>query len=237
MSQKQPSNVIIATSTPSEYITGLANEFGLPLYINTGESSIAKDWDFALSCAKTPLVTITHQDDIYLPDYTSELINKVNEFDKPLIFFSDYGEIRDGGIVDETRMLSIKKAMLKPFLKHDNATNITVRRRILSLGSPICCPSVTYNLDLLEQPIFNDNFHCSIDWDTWERLSKLPGAFVYSNKILMRHRIHEGSETTKSIGSSVRQNEDREMFERFWPKPIAHMLASLYSLSLRSNEI
>ena len=56
----------MATSTPNEWIQGLAEKYEIPLYINTGEGGIAQDWNFAYRQAKTDYITIAHQDDIYL---------------------------------------------------------------------------------------------------------------------------------------------------------------------------
>ena len=78
---------------------------------------------------------------------------------------------------------------------------------------------------------------CSLDWETWERFSRLDGSFVYSASILMRHRIHEGSETTASIKDETRSREDLEMFLKFWPKPLARILNYFYSFSMRSNDV
>ena len=35
------------------------------MYVNTGKTSIADDWNFAVSCVDTDLVTLAHQD-IYM---------------------------------------------------------------------------------------------------------------------------------------------------------------------------
>ena len=78
---------------------------------------------------------------------------------------------------------------------------------------------------------------CSLDWDTWYKLSEKDGQFVYINKVLMLHRIHEESETTNSIENNVRQSEDYEMFQKFWPKPIAKFLNKVYSRSLNTNKV
>ena len=53
--QKQYHN---ATSTPNEWIQGLAEKYEIPLYINTGEGGIAQDWNFAYRQAKTDYITI-----------------------------------------------------------------------------------------------------------------------------------------------------------------------------------
>ncbi len=50
--------------------------------------------------------------------------------------------------------------------------NILVRRRILSLGSAICCPAVTLNKKMIEEPLFENNMKSNIDWQAWEKLSR-----------------------------------------------------------------
>ena len=51
--QTVKSNIIIATSTPNDYIKALAEKYHLSLYINQGESGIAQDWNIAYRQAKT----------------------------------------------------------------------------------------------------------------------------------------------------------------------------------------
>lgn len=53
----------------------------------------------------------------------------------------------------------------------------------------------------------------------------------------MYNRIHPDSETTKLVENSIRKKEDREMFEKFWPKPIAGILAGFYTKSEKSNDL
>lgn len=78
---------------------------------------------------------------------------------------------------------------------------------------------------------------CDLDWEAWERFSRLEGSFVYSSEILMHHRIHEGSETTSLILDNTRSSEDLAMLEKFWPKRVAKAIHLLYSLSMNSNAL
>lgn len=237
LNQSVKSNVVIATSTPNAHIRGLADKYKLRLYISSGKSGIAQDWNHALSKVDTPLATIAHQDDIYLSNYTKEMLFSINSSADPLIFFSNYGEIRCGTTCDTNRLLQVKRIMLSPLKLRKVWGSKMIRRRILSLGCPICCPSVTYNLSSLERPVFDNRFKGSLDWETWERLSRRRGSFVYSSKILMRHRIHLDSETSSLISDNVRSQEDIKMFEQFWPSPIAHLVFKLYRSSQSSNRV
>lgn len=233
--QTVPSEVILVTSTPNDYIFSICNKYGIPCYINKGKGGITQDWNYAYSICKTPIVTITHQDDVYYESYT-EFLEKIKLGAKrPLIFFSDYFEIRDNKVVKKNKLLNIKRVMLFPLRLKVLQSNIFVRRRILSLGSPICCPSVAYFKDNLPKIVFNNHFRTNEDWEAWEMISKLKGQFLYCKKVLMAHRIHEGSETSAAIQESGRTQEDLEMYKKFWPDWIARKLAKYYQKSEELN--
>lgn len=233
--QRVGSRIILSTSTPSDYISSVADQYEVPVFVSREAPGIADDWNRALALVDTSLATIAHQDDAYLPEYTATMLDCVNRAKDPLIFFSDYGEIREGSMVESNTLLRVKRAMLRPLVSQHAWKSRRLRRAVLSLGSPICCPSVTYNLDLLERPIFVTGFKSDLDWQAWEKLSRLDGSFVYSNQILMGHRIHAGSETSNLIHDETRTQEDLEMLSRFWPRPIARLINRLYSKSQSSN--
>ena len=237
LNQTMKTNVKIVTSTENEYIKYLASKYQIPLIINHGQGGIVQDWNFAYKQADTPLMTITHQDDIYCETYVEEIYRRYTQAKKPLILFTDYGEIRNGKKVNANKLLNVKRMMLKPLTGSAFSGSIFVRRRILSLGSPICCPSVTFVKPNLPEVVFKPGFRSDEDWQAWERLSKLKGEFIYCNKILMYHRIHNESETTAIIADTVRAVEDYQMFCKFWPKWIAKLLVKIYSTSEQSNEL
>ncbi len=232
--QAVPSRIILSTSTPSAYIDEIAGRYDLPVFTHEG-GGIGRDWNAAYDLAETPLVTIAHQDDLYEPGYTEEMLKAVNRVKEPVLFFTDYEELRDGKRVHGNRNLKIKRLMLAPLKSRALQGSRFVRRRILSLGSPICCPAVTYVKAKAGETIFSTEMKVSLDWDQWEKLSRKKGAFVYSPKVLMLHRVHEASETTRLIGDHTRSREDLEMFRRFWPEGMAKWLAGRYSKSEESN--
>lgn len=238
LNQTMPgSEVFISTSTPSDWLDEIAQDFGLPVYINTGDRGIGQDWNYAYSCASGKFVTIAHQDDIYCPDYAQTAVDMLSVAKMPLIFFCNYAEIRGGSIQHETLNLRIKRHLLRRLRNGRNAENIKVRRSVLSYGCAICCPSVTLVAANCPEKPYRTDMKCSLDWDTWDYLSRFEGSFLYSSEVLMYHRIHEDSATTKLISDNTRSQEDKAMYERFWPKPIAHLLAGIYTASLNSNNL
>ena len=237
LNQDYKSKIIITTSTPNEHIRDLGKKYNIPIYVNEGEGGITQDWNFALSKVDTKLATIAHQDDVYEPDYTSSFVKALKGSKKPLIVFSDYGEIRNGVKTTEVSMLKIKKKMLLPLRPRIFKGSRFIRRRVLSFGDPICCPSVMFAIRNIELPLFNNHFICCEDWETWEKLSKKKGDFIYISKPLMYHRIHEESTTSKTLEVGGRIEENYEMFCKFWPKPIARFINKFYTKSEDSNKL
>lgn len=234
--QRTESRIMICTGTPCAYVDGIAAKYGIPVYSHPGGGGIGADWNAAYDRAEAALVTIAHQDDLYEPGYTEELLKAVNRARDPILFFTDYEELRDGERVHENRNLKIKRLMLLPLRCRGLWNSRFTRRRILSLGSAICCPSVTYVKPRTGDTIFSTEMRVSLDWDQWEKQSRKKGAFVYCPKPLMLHRVHEGSETTRMIADHIRTREDLEMFRRFWPEPLARLIARKYAGSEKSNE-
>ena len=140
-------------------------------------------------------------------------------------------------MVKENTLLRVKRLMLLPLRIRSFQNSRFVRRRILSFGSPICCPSVLYVRENLPEVVFKDGFRSCEDWEAWEMISRREGAFVYDKKALMCHRIHADSETSAIIGDNARSDEEYIMYCKFWPKWIAGILIKFYAKSQNSNTI
>lgn len=235
--QTVKSNIIMITSTPNDHIRQLALKYGIQLIINEGEGGIVQDWNFGYAMAETKYITIAHQDDVYFKTYTETVMQYIGKYKKPLIFFSDYVELRNGRYVKRNRLLTVKRIMLLPLRFHPFYSSIFIRRRILSFGSPICCPSVTYARENLPEQIFTAGFRSNEDWEAWEKLSRLRGQFIYCPAPLMAHRIHAESETSAIIADNKRSDEDFVMFSKFWPKRIVKILVRSYARGQDSNKL
>lgn len=235
--QSAASRIIMVTSTPNGYITALARKYDIPLYVNPGPGGITQDWNFGYSKADTPYITIAHQDDVYLKDYTARVLAAMGGAERPLICFTDYGELREGEPVLDNSLLRVKRLMLSPLKIRSFQSSRWVRRRVLSMGCPICCPSVCFARNNLPEVIFQDGFRSCEDWEAWEKLSRLRGRFLYEPEVLMYHRIHAGSETSAIIGDGARSGEEYEMFRKFWPRPIAALLVKWYARGQKSNTL
>lgn len=237
LNQKYPSRVIIATSTPNDYIKELANKYSLEIKVNPDAGKgIGYDFDFAVSCGNNQLVTVAHQDDIYDYEYSDKIIKAYQNNPNSLIIFSDYYEIRNEGKVCSNLNLKIKRILLTP-LRIKALTNKKFGKRlVLRFGNAICCPAVTFvNDNIRTNDIFKCKFVCDVDWYAWEKISKMKGSFTFVPDLLMGHRVHEESTTTEIINERVRTKEDLEMFQKFWPKSISKFINKFYVKAEDSN--
>ncbi len=237
VNQSTKSKIVISTSTPNSYISGIADKYGIDVIVNDGPRGITEDWNFAYGNVDAKYLTIAHHDDYYHEDFAKDCIEYLENSGKPLICFTDYAEAREGRVVTTNKLLRTKRLMLWPLKFRIFRKSRFVRRRVLSLGDPICCPSVTFAKENLPEVIFANHFRSDEDWEAWEKLSKLKGSFIYINKILTYHRIHSDSETTAILADNQRSAEDYEMYRKFWPKPIARFLTKRYSKSEQSNNL
>jgi hypothetical protein len=227
--------VIITTSTPNEYINNLAKKYNIQVYVNNGEKGIGQDWNFGVSQTKTDYVTIAHQDDLYKENYLEEIVKELQKGNDFVIAFTDYREIKNGKEIELTANLKIKKILLFPlrFFKKSKFW----KRRSLSLGSSICCPSVTVNTKITGKQPYKTELKCDLDWDTWDKMTQYDANFLYIPKELMQHRIHEESETSNLIKNNIRLEEDLLMFKRYWAEPIAKFIMKFYKKAINTNKM
>tara|TARA_Y100001958_G_C21107571_1_gene455559 strand:- start:212 stop:1006 length:795 start_codon:yes stop_codon:yes gene_type:complete len=232
--QKIKSNIIITTAKPFVGIRKFAKKYNVKLIIFNKHKNIANDWNRAIRSSKSNYVTIAHQDDIYNKNYLYEVkksLRKINN-KKPAIIFTDYYELKNNKKNISLKLL-IKRLILFIFYYKKNLIHKkNIKKKFVSFGSPISCPSVTFNNQYNIR--FDEKFWINIDWNLWINLSETNGSFLYIKKKLVGHRIHNKSETSRAIKDGKREKEDWILFNKLWPKPIAFILCKLYKLSYKN---
>ena len=236
LSQTKKSKILITTATPSKYITSVADKYKIPVIINKQALGIASDWNFAIKSCKTKYCTLAHQDDIYLPEYTEKMLRATKKNPQNLIAFCDYAELKNGISKSWLSYLIVKRILLSPFYLKRNRESTFVKKSVLSLGCSICCPSVLFNLDTLKDFQFSSEYTINLDWNAWLELSKKEGGFCFVPKSLMQHRISSECETSTGLNENRRQNEDKIIFQRLWPKYIASTLAKFYEFCYANSK-
>jgi hypothetical protein len=230
-------SITIATSTPSGYLEEIADRNRVALQVNPSRADIATDWNFALHSSGAARVTIAHQDDIYDTSYLQTMLVQARTHPRFLIAFSDYREHTNQGERSANLNLRVKRWLCaRAFGGRETLDSRRTKLRLLNLGNPVCCPSVMFNRQRLPDFQFNAALKTNLDWDAWARLADVDGDFLYIRRKLVSKRVHAGSETSITIANRIRQREDREMFERFWPKPLAALISMIYAAGYWSNQ-
>lgn len=235
--QTVPTNIILSTSTPNDFLKDLCKKYEIPMYVNTGEKGIGADWNYAYQQAHTKLVTIAHQDDFYEPEYAEEVLKYANLRDDAIIIYTDYYELRIDKKTMSNKILKIKRLMNAPMTKKMFYGSRFVRRFILAFGDPVCCPAVTYVKEKVGDKPFVTKYANSCDYKAMADLSKRKGAFICIPRQLMAHRIYPESATTSNLRDNIRKKEDLEILCEFWPRPIAQLINRIYATSEKSNEL
>jgi len=228
VNQSVKTNIIMATSTPCEYIDNIAKKYHIPLYVRNGKSDIRDDWNFAYDSATTDWVTIAHQDDKYDKDYVKEFLISVKRYKKPIVFFTDYIPIKKNQIGPRDINSKIRRLIRMPLKFKMLAERRVWKKIVLSLGNSICCPAVTYHKKILGASYFTSELKYNIDWDTFYKLANEDGAMVYKDKPLTFYRVHDGATSKEFIVDNRREKDDRVMFEKFWPKWIVNIIMVFY---------
>ncbi len=232
--QTVSSEILIATSTSNDMIRAVAEKYKLELYVREGESDIRTDWNFAYDLADSTYVTLAHQDDLYHQDYVKSLIRSVEKKKDVTLFFSSYLPIRHGIRGNKDINCQIRRFLRLPVKRHGSSS--FWKRAILSMGNSICCPSVTYNKEILGDSIFTSTMKFDIDWDTFYKLSQIEGEFVYYDAPLTYYRIHDGATSKAFIEDRQRVTEDRAMFRKFWPEWMIDPIMSIYKYAYKTYD-
>lgn len=228
---------LVATSTPNRHIQALAEAHGAAVHVNPQRGGIGSDWNFALDAATTPWVTLAHQDDIYLPDFTARVLQALSRHPDAVLAFCGYDEIEGDRLRPTSTLIRIKQALLElGFVGGARASTRLFKTNALRFGCAIPCPAVTVNRETTGLR-FRTDLKVDLDWAAWLELARRPGAFVYVREPLMRHRVHRDSETSAAIDAGHRLAEDEALLRTLWPAPVARAIVASYRIAYRSNKV
>ncbi|BCJ91487.1 hypothetical protein IZ6_22220 [Terrihabitans soli] len=229
--QSVKSRIIVATSTPSDFIATAAKAAGVELLVNPKREGIGADWNFGLKAAGTRYVTLAHQDDMYFPDFLEKTKALFDAHPDGAIAFTGFREISDRGEPKRSLLSAVKHVLSAVFLRGAERVEGVSRRLFLSFGNPLTCSAVTYDLKSLPGFSFRTDLASNLDWEAWWRLDRENRTFLHASEALLGRRHNELTETSRLIVSGRRQAEDKMMFEQIWPKPIAQAIGVLYAAS------
>lgn len=230
VNQTIKAKILISTSTPNDYIQGIADKYGIEVRVNPDGGQI-KDYNFAMKQADTDLIMLAHQDELISKYFVEKVLKELNKSKRPIIAFTDYMEMHNDKIDKKpSTMVKIKRAMLIPLRSRWLAGTSFGKRIFQCMGDPITHPTVVCVRKEMPKEIFREQYKASMDWDLWERLSRQKGTFVYVKDVLLYHRMNDENQTSKLLKTTnARYEDESDIFGRFWPKPIVKIIMHFYS--------
>ena len=230
MRQTVPGKMLIATSTPNNFIADLAAKYGIELKINNRSGTIGKDWNFGYSCAHTKYLTLVHQDDIYLSEFAEKCIRAAehDQSRRPLIVFNKSLVYHGEREVNISYKNILRWLFIFPFNFKRCISSPWWKRFILLFSNSISCPGVFYVKENLGNFRFDEQAKYILDWKAWYEMSRGTGSFIYVPDVLHIHREHEDS-ATSSTNSEILYQEELRLLSDIWnnqsiPKIITALL-------------
>lgn len=211
INQSVKSNIVIATSTPNDYIIDLASEYSLGVMTNKAKSNKGRDYNFAINSFDTPLVTIAHQDDLYDRNYTKEVLKAYKKNKKAAIIFTDNYEIHDDKKIIKSKKLFWKRYYLFPLSFSFLQNKKFFKLRSLRRDKFICTSSITFVKKNIDGDIFPTNLKYDNDWQGLIDLARKDTRFVYLRKKLVGYRVEEKE------NNKTKNKEDLKILKSMYP--------------------
>ena len=212
INQSVKSNIIIATSTPNDYIIDLASQYSLGIMVNKEKSNKGKDYNFAINSYDSKLITIAHQDDLYDRNYTKEILSCYKKNPDATIIFTNNYEIEKERKIHKSKKLFKKRYHLFPLRFSFFQNKTFFKLRSLRKDKYICTSSITFVKDNINKDIFPTNLKYDNDWQGLIDLARENTKFVYLKKELVGYRIFD-----KKINKK-KEKEDSIILKSLYPK-------------------
>lgn len=211
INQSVKSNIVIATSTPNDYIMDLASEYSLGVMINKEKSNKGRDYNFAIKSFDTPLVTIAHQDDLYDRNYVKEIKKCYKKHQDATIIFTDNYEIHNDKKIKKSKKLFWIRYYLFPLRFSFFQNKKIFKLRALRRDKHICTSSITFVKKNIDGDIFPTNLKYDNDWQGLIDLAKKNTKFVYLKEKSVGYRVLEKEE------NKVKDKEDEKILRSMYP--------------------
>ena len=211
LKQSIKSNVVVATSTPNDYIMDLASSYSLGVMVNEKESNKGSDYNFALQTIDSELITIAHQDDLYNRNYTKEILKKYKENKDATIFFTNNYEIKGDKKIVNSKKLLYRRRFLLPLKYKIFQKSKFFKKRSLRREKFICTSSITFVKKNISENLFPTNLIYDNDWVALDNLADSNAKFVFIDQKLVGYRIDDIKECLE------KKYEDDEILKTHYP--------------------
>jgi glycosyltransferase involved in cell wall biosynthesis len=175
---------------------------------NSSPLGIGGNWNAALAAAEAEFATLVHADDVLAPTYGAAVLDLHQRYPDSYGVFTGVRIIDHDGNRKRFSAPDLAKKVLHPFLSEPCIVTGDDGLRSLLRGDFIFCPTVTYRINRLQQPVFDERLRMSLDLHSFaeailrgERLVGTKAAHYY-------YRRHAASTTSSLNADSSRFTEE-----------------------------
>ncbi len=182
------------------------NDNRIKLYKYFETVSIGENFNRCLKLVNTNFFCIAHADDIYEPDYISEMLEAFKNSPNSLMAHSNFNCINFAGQKYRNDKYEFKKKLFKKdrFIVNDPELEFSD----LLCGNYIICPSMFFKSDILSLiGFFNSNFTFALDWDYSLRILFNKFSIIRVSKTLINYRISNINTTIKAVANNLKYEE------------------------------
>ncbi|QIR15115.1 glycosyltransferase [Shewanella aestuarii] len=207
------------------YIDSINNP-NIHYVINSGDRSIAGNWNYCLQVVDTDLVTLLHDDDYLACNYVEEMHILSSQYPDAAAFFSNVKTINSQGKTCLT-VADFVKTLFRPNKVHLDLFGDNGLASLL-LANHIFCPTLCYRFSKLPEGLFDTRWKMVVDFDLYWRILKEGHHLIGTSHKLYVYRRHAENQTSKLTQSMVRFEEERDLYNEIscsidpikWPKAV-----------------
>jgi glycosyltransferase involved in cell wall biosynthesis len=215
LAQRDPDFLlIVADNQSTDESLAIAGSFGDPrLSIARADShvSMAENWNRALSLVRTPYGVLAHADDIYEPEYLSDMRPLLEAYPDAFAAHCYVTNIDEQGVPQ--RDLPVERYKHQFWPPGDTYCRPACdEARWLRRGNYILASSVIYRMTCVHAiGGFEPRFHFVTDWQYWLRGVFAGFRLAGTRRRLLRYRRHSGSGTKAAEENLTRYGEEIEI--------------------------
>jgi len=194
-----PARLVIVDNSPTGEALALVKEYSYPIeYITSAPGlGLAAYFNQCLDSAKAPWCTVMHSDDVMMPGYIAGMSAAIAQNPTAALLFCKARIIGPQG----GEVFSFKdwvKGFLWPRMQPQVVLAGEEGLTALMRGNFIMCPSVCYNMNVLQTTRFDAQWRFLLDFDLYGRLLLAGKTLVGLHHPLYAYRRHPGTMTALS---------------------------------------
>lgn len=181
---------------------------------NATPRGIGGNWNAALGAAEAEFAALIHADDVLAPTYAEAVLALHDSHPGTYGVFTGVRIIDATGARKRFSAPDVAKKILHPTLPEPCVVAGDAGLRSLLRGDFIFCPTVTYRVDRLRQPVFDESLRMTLDLQSFADAILRGERFVGTKAAHYHYRRHAASTTSTLNANASRFEEELSTYRR-----------------------